>query len=134
MGFFAGVLAWPFWTKLVVVGIGFTGGLVFMYVQCKVYLHLCRKWKAYNRIIVVQDAPEGAAAEQKKAMAAAAAAAAAQHAAAAAAAAAKDSPGGTAVSPTASGGGGGPLSQNNIPSEHSGTVAPSAASFPPVSR
>ena len=54
-----GVLAWPFWTKLVVVGIGFTGGLVFMYVQCKVYLHLCRKWKAYNRIIVVQDAPEG---------------------------------------------------------------------------
>ena len=128
-------MAWPFWTKLVVVGIGFTGGLVFMYVQCKVYLHLCRKWKAYNRIIVVQDAPEGAAAEQKKAMAAAAAAAAAaQHAAAAAAA--KDSPGGTAVSPTASGGGGGggPLSQNNIPSEHSGTVAPSAASFPPVSR
>ena len=54
-----GVLAWPFWTKLVVVGIGFTGGLVFMYVQCKVYVHLCRKWKAYNRIIVVQDAPEG---------------------------------------------------------------------------
>ena len=69
-----GVLAWPFWTKLVVVGIGFTGGLVFMYVQCKVYIHLCRKWKAYNRIIVVQDAPEGAA-ELKKARVAAAAAA-----------------------------------------------------------
>ena len=55
----AGELAWPFWTKLVVVAIGFTGGLVFMYIQCKVYVHLCRKWKAYNRIIVVQDAPEG---------------------------------------------------------------------------
>ena len=31
-----GELAWPFWTKLVVVAIGFTGGLVFMYIQCKV--------------------------------------------------------------------------------------------------
>jgi hypothetical protein len=55
----SGLLQWPFWTKLVVVAIGFTGGLVFMYIQCKVYVHLCRKWKAYNRIIVVQDAPEG---------------------------------------------------------------------------
>ena len=26
-------IRWPFWTKLVVVGVGFTGGLVFMYVQ-----------------------------------------------------------------------------------------------------
>ena len=25
-----------------------------MYIQCKVYLQLCRKWKAYNRTIVVQ--------------------------------------------------------------------------------
>ena len=49
-----GELQWPFWTKLVVVAIGFTGGLVFMYIQCKVYVHLCRKWKAYNRTIVVQ--------------------------------------------------------------------------------
>lgn len=55
----SGELQWPFWTKLVVVAIGVTGGLVFMYIQCKVYIHLCRKWKAYNRIIVVQDAPEG---------------------------------------------------------------------------
>lgn len=54
-----GQLKWPFWTKLVVVAIGFTGGLVFMYIQCKVYVHLCRKWKAYNRIIVVQEVPEG---------------------------------------------------------------------------
>ena len=36
---------------------GFTGGLVFMYIQCKVYLQLCRKWKAYNRTIVVQVLP-----------------------------------------------------------------------------
>ena len=25
----------------------------------QVYVHLCKKWKAYNRIIVVQDAPPG---------------------------------------------------------------------------
>ena len=67
----SGELQWPFWTKLVVVAIGFTGernslcsnmlweqihlgGLVFMYIQCKVYLQICRKWRAYNRTIVVQ--------------------------------------------------------------------------------
>uniref|UniRef100_A0A8C5M171 E3 ubiquitin-protein ligase MARCHF8 n=1 Tax=Leptobrachium leishanense TaxID=445787 RepID=A0A8C5M171_9ANUR len=52
-----GVLEWPFWTKLVVVAIGFTGGLVFMYVQCKVYLQLWRRLKAYNRVIFVQNCP-----------------------------------------------------------------------------
>jgi len=51
----AGVLEWPFWTKLIVVAIGFTGGLVFMYVQCKMYVQLCRRWRAYNRVIHVQD-------------------------------------------------------------------------------
>eukprot|EP00058_Branchiostoma_floridae_P016475 XP_002601963.1 hypothetical protein BRAFLDRAFT_86448 [Branchiostoma floridae] len=54
-----GVLEWPFWTKLVVVAIGFTGGLVFMYVQCKVYVQLWRRLKAYNRVIYVQNCPEG---------------------------------------------------------------------------
>ena len=53
-----GVLEWPFWTKLIVVAIGFTGGLVFMYIQCKAYLHLCRRWRAFNRVIFVQNAPE----------------------------------------------------------------------------
>jgi len=53
----SGELQWPFWTKLVVVAIGFTGGLVFMYIQCKVYIQICRKWRAYNRTIVVQDLP-----------------------------------------------------------------------------
>ncbi|XP_029691533.1 E3 ubiquitin-protein ligase MARCHF8 isoform X2 [Takifugu rubripes] len=53
-----GILEWPFWTKLVVVAIGFTGGLVFMYVQCKVYIHLWRRLKAYNRVIYVQNLPE----------------------------------------------------------------------------
>ncbi|XP_033891132.3 uncharacterized protein LOC117421180 isoform X2 [Acipenser ruthenus] len=52
-----GILEWPFWTKLVVVAIGFTGGLVFMYVQCKVYVQLWRRLKAYNRVIFVQNCP-----------------------------------------------------------------------------
>lgn len=54
----AGILEWPFWTKLVVVAIGFTGGLLFMYVQCKVYLQLWKRLKAYNRVIYVQNCPE----------------------------------------------------------------------------
>ena len=53
----AGILEWPFWTKLIVVAIGFTGGLVFMYVQCKMYVQLCRRWRAYNRVIFIQNCP-----------------------------------------------------------------------------
>ncbi|MEQ2215110.1 hypothetical protein XENOCAPTIV_027570, partial [Xenoophorus captivus] len=53
-----GVLEWPFWTKLIVVGIGFAGGVIFMYIQCKVYLQLWRRLKAFNRIITVQNCPE----------------------------------------------------------------------------
>ncbi|XP_012513863.1 PREDICTED: E3 ubiquitin-protein ligase MARCH8 isoform X1 [Propithecus coquereli] len=53
-----GILEWPFWTKLVVVAVGFTGGLLFMYVQCKVYVQLWKRLKAYNRVIYVQNCPE----------------------------------------------------------------------------
>ncbi|XP_066972907.1 uncharacterized protein [Macrobrachium rosenbergii] len=53
-----GSLEWPFWTKLIVVAIGFTGGLVFMYVQCKMYVQLCKRWRAFNRVIYVQNVPE----------------------------------------------------------------------------
>uniref|UniRef100_A0ACB8EB36 Uncharacterized protein n=1 Tax=Sphaerodactylus townsendi TaxID=933632 RepID=A0ACB8EB36_9SAUR len=53
-----GILEWPFWTKLVVVAIGFTGGLLFMYIQCKVYVQLWKRLKAYNRVIYVQNCPE----------------------------------------------------------------------------
>ena len=59
------MLEWPFWTKLIVVAIGFTGGLVFMYVQCKMYVQLCRRWRAYNRVIFIQNCPEGRGAMQK---------------------------------------------------------------------
>ncbi|XP_018331016.1 E3 ubiquitin-protein ligase MARCH8 [Agrilus planipennis] len=53
-----GLIAWPFWTKLVVVAVGFSGGAVFMYIQCRQYLQLFSRWKAHNRIILVQNAPE----------------------------------------------------------------------------
>lgn len=53
-----GNLEWPFWTKLIVVAIGFIGGLVFMYVQFKMYIALCRRWRAFNRVIYVQDIPD----------------------------------------------------------------------------
>jgi E3 ubiquitin-protein ligase MARCH1/8 len=51
-------LGWPFWTKLVVVTVGLTGGIVFMYIQCKQYLNLCSRWRARNRILLIQNAPE----------------------------------------------------------------------------
>ncbi|XP_005190087.1 uncharacterized protein LOC101896367 isoform X1 [Musca domestica] len=53
-----GRIEWPFWTKLAVVAVGLTGGIVFMYIQCKAYLHLCHRWKARNRILLIQNAPE----------------------------------------------------------------------------
>ncbi|XP_022658026.1 E3 ubiquitin-protein ligase MARCH8-like isoform X1 [Varroa destructor] len=52
-----GQLDWPFWTKLIVVAVGFTAGLVFMYVQLRTYVQLFQRWKAFNRIIFVQNAP-----------------------------------------------------------------------------
>jgi E3 ubiquitin-protein ligase MARCH1/8 len=53
-----GALNWPFWTKLIVVAIGFFGGLVFMYVQCKMYLRYCQRWRSYNRIIHIESVME----------------------------------------------------------------------------
>lgn len=53
-----GQIGWPFWTKLVVVTVGLTGGVVFMYIQCKQYLNLCGRWRARNRILLIQNAPE----------------------------------------------------------------------------
>ncbi len=128
----AGQLQWPFWTKLVVVAIGFTGGLVFMYIQCKVYVHLCRKWKAYNRVIVVQDAPEGvhrARAAQQAARRAKEAKAKEQAAAAAAAASAagSDPPGGGGGSrDEEEGGGGGGGAEGGASASASATPATAA--------
>lgn len=46
---------WLFWTKLAVVSVGLTGGIVFMYIQCKAYLHLCHRWKARNRSVDIKS-------------------------------------------------------------------------------
>lgn len=53
-----GLIGWPFWTKLVVVTVGLTGGVVFMYIQCRQYMNLCNRWRARNRILLIQNAPE----------------------------------------------------------------------------
>ena len=40
--------------------LSFTGGavvVVFMYVQCRMYFQLFKRWKAFNCIIFVQNAP-----------------------------------------------------------------------------
>ena len=64
-------MKWAFWAKLIVVGVGFTGGLVFMYVQvstppdgpkyetfqCRVYVDLIRRFKNENKVIYVQSLP-----------------------------------------------------------------------------
>ena len=60
-----GDLKWPFWTKLIVVAIGFVGGVVFMYVQCKVYVLLFRRLKAFNRVIFVKSVAEDERGKQK---------------------------------------------------------------------
>lgn len=44
---------WPFWTKLVVVAVGFTGGAVFMYIQCRQYFTLCSRWRCHNRYVSI---------------------------------------------------------------------------------
>ncbi|CAF0856952.1 unnamed protein product, partial [Didymodactylos carnosus] len=49
---------WQFWTKLIVVAIGFTGGLVFLYVQCKMYLQLCIRWRQFNQRIIIHSISE----------------------------------------------------------------------------
>ena len=49
---------WSFWIKVVVVAIGFTGGVVFMYIQCKMYFQLCIRWRQYNRVIIIQPITE----------------------------------------------------------------------------
>ncbi|CAF0977562.1 unnamed protein product [Rotaria sordida] len=54
----AGKLQWPFWTKLIIVAVGFTGGLIFLYVQCKMYLQLCIRWRQFNQRIVIHSRNE----------------------------------------------------------------------------
>ncbi|XP_017317135.1 E3 ubiquitin-protein ligase MARCHF1 [Ictalurus punctatus] len=53
-----GLLERLFWTKLGIVVLSVVAGLIFMYIQCKVYLNLWRRLKAFNRVIFVQNCPD----------------------------------------------------------------------------
>jgi len=48
-------LGWAFWTKVVVVIIGFVGGLSFVFAQVKMYYNLFRRWRSFNKIILICD-------------------------------------------------------------------------------
>ncbi|XP_026798750.3 uncharacterized protein marchf1 [Pangasianodon hypophthalmus] len=54
----AGPLEWLFWTKLGIVALSVVAGLIFMYIQCKVYLNLWRRLKAFNRVVFVHNCPD----------------------------------------------------------------------------
>ncbi|KAK3507504.1 hypothetical protein QTP70_027443, partial [Hemibagrus guttatus] len=58
LGYVAGPLEWLFWTKLGIVALSVASGLFFMYIQCKVYLNLWRRLKAFNRVIFVHNCPD----------------------------------------------------------------------------
>jgi E3 ubiquitin-protein ligase MARCH1/8 len=45
---------WAFWTKLFIVVIGFSGGLIFLFIQFKMYYEIFKRWCHYNRIIIIQ--------------------------------------------------------------------------------
>ncbi|RWS23840.1 E3 ubiquitin-protein ligase MARCH8-like protein, partial [Leptotrombidium deliense] len=50
-----GLLDWPFWTKMLVVSIGFLGGSVFLFVQLRLYFSIFLRWRQFNRIIVIHS-------------------------------------------------------------------------------
>uniref|UniRef100_T1K361 RING-CH-type domain-containing protein n=1 Tax=Tetranychus urticae TaxID=32264 RepID=T1K361_TETUR len=50
-----GLLDWPFWTKMLVVSIGFLGGTIFLFVQLRLYLSIFMRWRQYNRIIIIHN-------------------------------------------------------------------------------
>lgn len=53
-----GYLEWSLWTKLIGVTAVFSGGVAYIFHQGKAYCALCRRWRAFNRVIYVQNAPE----------------------------------------------------------------------------
>ncbi|XP_053336350.1 E3 ubiquitin-protein ligase MARCHF1 [Clarias gariepinus] len=53
-----GPLEWLFWTKLGIVTLSMVAGLIFMHIQCKVYLNIWRRLKAFNCVIFVHNCPD----------------------------------------------------------------------------
>ncbi|TSO98557.1 E3 ubiquitin-protein ligase MARCH1 [Bagarius yarrelli] len=53
-----GLLEQLFWIKLGIVALSAASGLIFMSIQCKLYLNMWRRLKAFNRIIFVHNCPD----------------------------------------------------------------------------
>ena len=51
-----GQIDWSFYVKISVVTIGLIIGVIFLFVQLKLYLSIFMKWRQSNRIIVIRDA------------------------------------------------------------------------------
>lgn len=51
-----GQIDWSFYVKISVVTIGLIIGVIFLFVQLKLYLSLFMKWRQSNRIIVIRNA------------------------------------------------------------------------------
>lgn len=61
-----GFLEWSLWTKLIGVTAVFSGGIAYIFHQGKAYCALCRRWRAFNRVIYVQNAPEKVALDARQ--------------------------------------------------------------------
>ncbi|CAG2175738.1 unnamed protein product [Oppiella nova] len=59
-----GLLDWPFWTKMLVVTIGLLGGTVFLFVQLRLYVSILLRWRQFNRIFLIENAPHTPALNQ----------------------------------------------------------------------
>ncbi|BHF78663.1 ubiquitin-protein transferase activity [Sparganum proliferum] len=53
-------MGWAFWTKLLVIAIGIGGGLIYTYVQWRLYVDLLIRWRDHNRVLLVQVPPKEA--------------------------------------------------------------------------
>lgn len=51
-----GQIDWSFYVKISVVTIGLIIGVIFLFVQLKLYFSIFMKWRQSNRIIVIRDA------------------------------------------------------------------------------
>jgi E3 ubiquitin-protein ligase MARCH1/8 len=52
----AGQIDWNFYVKISVVTIGLIIGVIFLFVQLKLYFSIFMKWRQSNRIIIIRDA------------------------------------------------------------------------------
>lgn len=51
-----GQIDWSFYVKISVVTIGLIIGVIFLFVQLKLYFSIFMKWRQSNRIIIIRDA------------------------------------------------------------------------------